>query len=795
MVMRRLAHWWNSIVFRSLAAVTLITLVLGGITSALIIAQVVTGVQLEAQQRLGELLDTVESTASVAAFAKDEQLAKEVALGLMRNSEVQRVVIMVGSLEIARAERSTLHDETQPPVKRTLLSPFKKGAVIGTIRLEANWDAIFSKAKANARTTLLMLTGQMLLVILGAAGMVFLVVVRPIKATSDRLHRFDLARDKALQVPEGQEHTEIGRLVDDINDLASRLVSTLDHERELRQQQEIAQRMYQDLFDHATSGIFVADTDGHLASFNPAFVELTWLPQRDTHQPRHLTEPGWCDGNQLMDLIRRSAAQQTSCADDLLLRGMRGDERWLQVVILPLGDGSIQGTVSDVTARKRDEISARRLAITDSLTGFANRQGLLNAFESLTDPASLPCSVVMINLDGFKQVNDAMGFPVGDKLLIKVTQRIRQAGLADDFLARIGGDEFVMVFTGLSDREAVQTRIEAVQASLSEHYLIDSNPMSIGARIGIAFYPQDGADMPQLLRSAELALNSVRLPNRGSRLQAFAFFDPELQVAIEFRRRLEDDLRVAVSAGQLRLAFQPIIDLRAGRLAGAEALLRWQHAERGFISPEVFIPIAERIGLIGQIGRYVLDEACCQLAIWRAGGLDIYVSVNVSASQIPHELPAQTILDALHRHGLPTQAIALEITEGVLMNDVGVAQTWIEQLRVAGLRIFLDDFGTGYSSLSYLKRFDLDSVKIDKSFVTDMNTDRKDYTLVNTIINMAGSLGLNVIAEGIEEASQLALLNELGCGYGQGYYFSRPIPATDFAATALRINTELACVS
>ena len=793
MVIRRLAHWWNGIVFRSLAAVSLITMVLGGISSALIIAQVATGVQLEAQQRLGELLDTVESTASVAAFAKDEQLAHEVALGLMRNSEVQRVVIVVGNLEIARAERSPQHDATQPPVQRPLLSPFKKGDIIGTIRLEANWEAIFSKAKTNAGTTLLMLTGQMLLVILGTAGMVFLVVVRPIKATSDRLHRFDVTRDKALRVPEGQEHTEIGRLVDDINDLSSRLVSALDQERELRQQQEIAQRMYQDLFDHASSGIFVADADGQLASFNPAFVELTWLPHLATVQPRHLTEPGWCDGDQLMALIRRSTTQQTACADDLLLRGRRGDERWLQVAVLPLGDGSMQGTVTDVTARKRDEISARRLAITDSLTGLANREGLLNAFDTLHEgPVGRLFAVVMIDLDGFKQVNDAMGFPVGDQVLIKVTQRIREAGLANDFLARIGGDEFVWVLTGLSDRAAVQSRIEALQARLCEHYVIDRGPISIGASIGIAFFPRDGADMPQLLRSAELALNSVRQPGRGSHLQSFAFFDPELQIAIEFRRRLEDDLRIAVNAGQLRLAFQPIIDLRANRLAGAEALLRWQHAERGFISPDIFIPIAERIGLIGQIGRYVLDEACSQLALWRARGLDIYVSVNVSASQIPNELPAQTILDALHRHGLPTQAIALEITEGVLMSDVGVAQTWIEQLRVAGLRIFLDDFGTGYSSLSYLKRFELDSVKIDKSFVTDMNTDSKDYTLVNAIINMAGSLGLNVIAEGIEEAGQLALLRESGCGYGQGYYFSRPVPAADFTATALRINTELA---
>jgi diguanylate cyclase (GGDEF)-like protein/PAS domain S-box-containing protein len=785
-------HKWDGIVFRSLAAVTLITVLLGGIYSLFISAQMTAGVQQEAQQRLGELLDTVESTASVAAFAKDEQLAHEVSQGLMRNSEVLRVVIMTGNTEIARAERSAKQYKSQPPVQRTLLSPFKKGEIIGVIRLEANWEVIFSKVQANARNTMLMLTGQMLLVIVGTAAMVYLVVVRPIKATSDRLHRMDAVQGGVLHVPEGHEHTEIGRLVGDINDLTHRLVNTLDQERDLRQQHEIAQRMYQDLFDHTSSGIFVSDVEGKLISFNPAFIELTWLPAAPDKPSRHLEEPGWNDYPQLLALIQRSAAQHISTANDFLLRGRRGDEKWLQVMILPLGDGRIQGTVTDITARKRDEISARRQAITDSLTGFANREGLLQAFATLDETSSTPFAVVMINLDGFKKLNDSMGFPVGDQVLLKVAGHIREAGAPGDFYSRLGGDEFVFALNGMSDRQGVQARIEALQARLCEPSVFERGSVSIAASLGIAFFPRDGADMPQLLRCAELALNSVRQSNRSSRLHAYEFFDPHLQAAIEHQRRLEDDLRSAVSGGELRLAFQPIINLRSGRLAGAEALLRWQHIERGYISPEVFIPLAERMGLIGEIGRQVLEDACRQLAHWRRDGLDIYVSVNVSASQIPNELPAQTILDALNRHGLPAQAIALEITEGVLMSDVGVAQTWIEQLRAAGMRIFLDDFGTGYSSLSYLKRFPLDTVKIDKSFVTDMNSDNRDYTLVDAIITMAGCLSLNVVAEGIEEANQLALLSELGCGYGQGYHFSRPVAAADFAATALRIHAELA---
>ena len=788
MVEKRIVPWSSGIVFRSLAAVALITLLLGGVSSFIIHAQVTERGHAEALQRLGELLDTVESTASVATFANDDQLAREVAQGLLRNSEVQRVTITVGTTELARAERSTRHDARQSSVQRALLSPFKKGEVIGEIRLEANWEAISTRVSANSWQAMLAFFGQLVLVIAGTAAMVFLIVVRPIKATSDRLHQLDPANAGALEIPDGHAHTEIGRLVGDINDLTGRLVDTLNHERDLRQQQEIGQRKYQDLFDHASSGIFVADRDGYLASYNRAFVELTWLFHAVKEQPRKLTEPGWSDRAQVLELLQCSADQQISFESDFLLRGRQGDERWLHVAVMPLGDGSMQGTVTDVTARKREEISARRLAVTDSLTGFANREGLIQKFASPNNDNGATFATVMIDLDGFKQINDAKGFPVGDMVLMEVSRRIRSAGQPNDFLSRIGGDEFVLVLAGASEHDAVVPRVEALHVRLCEPYELNRESVSIGASIGVAFYPNDGEDMPQLLRSAELALNSVRESGRNNGNPGYRFFEPQLQAAVEHQRRLEDDLRYAVNRGELSLVFQPIVNLQTGSLAGAEALLRWNHVERGFISPEVFIPLAERVGLIGEVGRRVLVDACHQVAEWRRNGLDMYVSVNVSACQIPDELSPAAVLATLQRHALPSEAVVIEITEGVLMSDIGTAQPWIEQLRAAGLRIYLDDFGTGYSSLSYLKRFPMDTVKIDKSFVMDMSADNSDRTLVNTIITMAGNLGLDVVAEGIEEASQLALLREMGCGYGQGYFFSRPVPACDFVATARRIN-------
>lgn len=783
-------YWWNGIVFRSLAAVTLLTALIGGLSSLMLREQVVARAHTDAQRRLEELLDTVENTASVAAFANDEQLAREVVQGLLRNTEVRRVSIHGATAPLADANSSPPQNTRHPPIQRRLMSPFKQGEYIGEIRLEAHWNAIYRQVEADAQHAMLLLSAQTWLMIFGTAGMVFWVVVLPIKVISDRLHQLNASGSDALTVPEGYDKTELGRLVDDINDLKGRLISTLDQERALRWQQGIAQRMYQDLFDHSTSGIFVADLQGQLLSFNPAFVELTWLPPLPNEPTdRRLVNAHWDEAGQLLQLIERSTQQHESCAADLLLHGPRSDERWLNIVVLPLGDGTVQGTITDVTARKREEISARRLAVTDPLTGFANREGLFQAHACLNAASDAPFAVVMIDLEGFRQINDALGFSVGDQVLLMAANRIREAAHPDSFLARVGGDEFVIILRSLGEHDTVETWINNLQTRLSKPYKTDTTPISMGSSAGIALFPHDGTDIQNLLHCAKLALGSAHDSRHGVQTNPYLFFHPELLKQAEYRRRLEDDLRLAVEQRELKLVFQPIVDLRTGQLAGAEALLRWQHAERGAISPEVFIPLAERIGLIGEIGRQVLNEACRQAAHWRQDGLDIYVSVNVSASQIPEELPPESILETLRRHGLPSQAIALEITEGVLMGNISVVQNWIAQLRAAGLRIYLDDFGTGYSSLSYLKRFPMDTVKVDKSFIMDMSD---DHTLVDAIITMTGSLGLTVVAEGIEEIEQLDLLRAMGCGYGQGYLFSRPVAAADFIATARRINTDMA---
>lgn len=792
--MRGKVHWWHGILARSLMAVVGIALLMGGVSSLLVNHVVGERAHGQALLKLGELLDTVESAVSIAAFVGDEQLATEVAHGLLRNGEVLQVTIRSNERELVRAERRLLRaGDGNRAVKRQLYSPFKADEVIGEIRLDADQASIDALVAKDARFTGWLLAIQLAFVIAAVAAAMLFLVVRPIKAISDRLHRLDAASGERLAVPESHAKSELGRLVGDINNLNARLVETLGIESDLLRQQVIDQRKYQDLFDKAAAGIFVADRDGRLESFNRTFAAMTLLQRRKESTDRWLADAGWQAPERLLALLRDALADPTgkaTRADDFLLVGRRGDERWLHVAVTPLGDGSVQGTLTDVTERRNEEISARRLAITDALTGFANRAGLQHSLAEIT-PHTPPFALVMLDLDGFKRINDAMGFAVGDQLLMGVAGRIRKALDARDQVARVGGDEFALALAGEQSRVALDARVGQLLRLLAEPYDLSvagrREEIDIAASAGIAFFPADGHDLQELLRSAELALNSVQAAGGRN----FGYFEPAQQLAVEHRRRIEDDLRHALDADELHLVFQPIIDLSNGRLAGAEALLRWAHPVRGAVPPDVFIPLAEEIGLIDEIGLMVLRESCRHVAIWRNAGLDIHVSVNVSARQIPDGLPPGVVAGLLEQYGLPSNAIALEITEGVLMHNVAAAQAWIEQLRADGIHIYLDDFGTGYSSLSYLKRFALDTVKIDKSFIHDMSADNSDRALVDAIVTMAGSLGLRVIAEGVENTAQLDILRQIGCGYGQGYLFSRPVKGEDFAQVAAHINTAL----
>lgn len=792
-------RWRHGLIARGLFAVFGVVLLLAAISSVIVSSTVNYRESQQAVKALNELVAAVASTASIASFTQDEQLATEVVQGLMSNSDVLRVAIRSTDKVLASAERehanvSLTKTGNADQIVYPLSSPFQPDERIGEIVLDSDWSTISARVKKSTKDALLIQIGQMTLVVSIAAMIMFYLVVRPIKLISDRLHNLGGSSGNLLSVPRGHAKSEIGLLVSDINDLTGRLVATLEQERDLQRQQIIARRKYQNLFDHAASGIFVADRRGQLDSFNRTFARLTWFPDSESTEPRLLTEINWRDPEQLLSMLANSLDAKnegTEYQGDFVLRGRRGIDRWVNIAVLPLGDGNVQGTISDVTQRKQEEISAKHQAITDTLTGFANRTGLQYALNELSS-STPPFALVMVNLKGFKQINEAFGIHVGDQLLFKVSTRLKQILSAEDHAARVDADEYVLVLKGEQGRNTINQRMDQLLQLLNQPYAIQTadkhNNISISAIIGIAFFPTDGSHLNDLLRSAELAINSAENHNESS----YQYFDPAQQTAVEHRRRLEDDLRHAVITNELQLAFQPIIDISVGKTVGAEALLRWLHPEQGMISPEVFIPLAEQIGLINQIGLQVLEDACQQAAGWCESGMDIYVSVNVSAKQIPNGLTPLAVQQALERHNLSPSAIVLEVTESLLMANVAVAQSWIESIRALGVRIYLDDFGTGYSSLSYLKRFPMDKVKIDKSFIRDLYIDKSDRALVEAIITMANSLGLKVVAEGVEDEQQLAILREIGCGCVQGYYFSRPVTAAEFGPSLLRINAELA---
>ena len=468
-------------------------------------------------------------------------------------------------------------------------------------------------------------------------------------------------------------------------------------------------------------------------------------------------------------------------------RKKSGEVFWASLSLSPLRDLAerpigLIAYLTDITERKQAEEQLHHLAYYDELTGLPNR----TLFARLVDQALMVAQrneaagcVLFIDLNRFKRINDTLGRKIGDELLRQAGQRFRATLRDEDVVARLSGDEFAVGLFDIRQHFEATTVAQKLQAALDAPFLIGGHDLRVGASIGISVYPQDGSEAETLLGLADIAMERAKQleanPDRS-----VAFYSQDMNQGMQERMRIESGLRQALGNGELILYYQPKFEIGTDRVVGAEALVRWVHPTRGIVPPGEFIPLAESTGLIVQVGEWVLEQACAQAAIWqRAGVAPMRLAVNVSAREFTASLPGR-VADTLVRYQLDPSWLELEITESTLMHDFERVTAIMDRIHQLGVALSLDDFGTGYSSLSYLKRFPIDTLKIDRSFTTGIPEDPSDCAIAGTIVSMAQQLGLRVIAEGVETLEQLAFLRASGCDEVQGFLYSKPLPAADF---------------
>lgn len=597
----------------------------------------------------------------------------------------------------------------------------------------------------------------------------------------------NLSRPLELERPDtpGNRRDELGRVTDAINQMRERL-----NEDVARQERDAAEiRKFSKAIEQSPSSVLICDRQWRIEFANHKFTQLTGYDAKSIlgKHPGALGENDIenRDGRHLWQSIRLQVQRVGVWQGEVNSIRQNGERFWEQLIVTPIKDGSSDTTGylilgEDISIRKRYEQQLLRQANYDILTGLPNRMLALDRLKLALAQArreNTLVGVMFLDLDNFKHINDTLGHDAGDNLLIEASRRISSCLRGTSTVARLGGDEFLVILPGLTGPDSSSQVADRILKTFEPPYILNGQEVFVTTSIGIAIFPTDSDNSGTLLQHADAAMYQAKHKGKS----AFAHFAPEMTEISHERLQMESRMRRALELEEFELYFQPIVHTDSGNLCSVEALLRWNNPSMGMVMPDRFIPLAEETGLIIPIGEWVLEEACRAAVEWKEViGVDVAISVNVSPRQFRDPGFTEVVMRALSASGLAADQLELEITERLILDNSIETAEILRQLDRAGIRLSVDDFGTGYSALSYLKSYPFDTLKIDKSFVQDVMKEPEDASLVRAIINMAHSLGLNVIAEGVEEESQTHFLQQEGCDFCQGYFYSRPLPAKDF---------------
>lgn len=597
----------------------------------------------------------------------------------------------------------------------------------------------------------------------------------------------NLGTPLTLDRPDTPSHRndEIGRVTEAINQMRERLNDDM-----VRQEKDAAEiHKFSMAIEQSPSSVVMCDRQWRVEFANHKFTQLTGYNAKAIvgRHPGALSDDNLeiRENRQLWQSIRLQVQRVGVWQGEVNSVRRNGERFWEQLIVTPIKDGAGDTTGylilgEDISIRKRYEQQLLRQANYDVLTGLPNRMLALDRLKLALAQARREGSMVgvmFLDLDNFKHINDTLGHDAGDNLLIEAARRISSCLRGTSTVARLGGDEFLVILPGLSGSESASQVAERILENFTPAYTLNGQEVFVTTSIGIAVFPTDSDNSGTLLQHADAAMYQAKRQGKSS----FAHFTPEMTEISHERLQMESRMRRALELQEFELYFQPIMETATGELRSAEALLRWNNPVMGMVMPDRFIPLAEETGLIIGIGEWVLEQACLAATSWKATtGRDIGISVNVSPRQFRDPGFISAVMRALSNNNLAPELLELEITERLLLDNSIETAEILRELDRAGIRLSVDDFGTGYSALSYLKSYPFDTLKIDRTFINDVTKSQGGASLVCAIINMAHSLGLTIIAEGVEEESQTHFLKQEGCDLAQGYYYSRPLPAGEF---------------